>query len=304
MVPLFCIFVCLLNKSLSSAQLTGNNSVSAADAINSVETCCRTCCKNDNTCNDECNYIKDDCDDWCHLTEFEERDPEGKTTEQSSTEISTTESTTDSSTATITSSTAAVEIDSTTAIPTSEVKTTSTSQSVSETTPEETEPIWTIDSSKFANFENFDCKVYDKKSEKTLLLKCEECPWISQDGQTKNETCYATKIVTYDIGVNESWAWGHFFIHMIIAMLFAAMFAYNITPAITPPYNKVVLGILVLTLINMIIACCGMSHNLNESGPEAISGAAVSFSLFTLLATSYIGYGSYIECGAPQLRLG
>ena len=70
----------------------------------------------------------------------------------------------------------------------------------------------------------------------------------------------------------------------------------------TPPYNKVVLGILVLLSINFIIACCGMSHNLNFTGGQAIAASALSFSLFTLAASVFIGYGAYIENGAPMLQ--
>ena len=41
---------------------------------------------------------------------------------------------------------------------------------------------------------------------------------------------------------------------------------------------------------------------MNFSGGQAIAASALSFSLFTLGASVYMGYGAYIENGAPMLQ--
>ena len=74
--------------------------------------------------------------------------------------------------------------------------------------------------------------------------------------------------------------------------------------AITPPFNKVVLGMMLLLLIGIIISCSGMSHNLNKEGPEAIAASSVSFSLFLVLCAGYVAYGAYLETNSiPSVSL-
>jgi len=51
-------------------------------------------------------------------------------------------------------------------------------------------------------------------------------------GSTKTDECEAIRRITHDVGVNESWAWAHFFLIIIVGMIFAIMFAFNIKPGI------------------------------------------------------------------------